>query len=36
MDQLFAASVACTSEAIVNAVTNAKGMGGISGLGDFA
>ena len=35
MDQLFAAAVTCTSEAIVNAVTNAKGMGGISGLGDL-
>ena len=36
MDQLLASAVVCTSEAIVNAVTRAKGMGGVSGLGDFS
>ncbi len=36
MDQLLASAVVCTSEAIVNAVTRAKGMGGVPGLGDFS
>lgn len=35
IDQLLASAAACTSEAIVKAVTNAKGMGGISGVGDL-